>query len=409
MKNAWIPAYCRILLLLWILFGAMAARPLQAAAGSACIDTLRYIPLDPAVAGANPDGLAILGAYERISPDGRFILRSRSGGRLGQVTLIELPVSATDAVRIHETPLSDEAFPVQGSWRYLVDINGAHYRFADVLSQGKRAPALFKAGMTGFYAAAAELSDAEGQYPQTATAQTPIRIRSLSWPQQNHAEIQQGVGPLQMTQVYIHDDGAQAHVVRDEGARFICSNRQSEDGHAFALPMISVDGLSFSAIPQSPHAGQPSMRVYSLPARQGVDAKTCRLLTNLGESPSKAVFGFASPGQAAWLTYSDMGHVYFFVPELERSFALGHGKDRVLASAFPGMTRDGRIVFGASWRTCAEPQCPRQVGYVVADPYQSRSWRQYWQQKGQLPPKACITEAETAAERVKFSAFHGLP
>ena len=387
-------------------FSASAA--MAGEGGTQCIAPLTYLPLDGNAVGFDAQGVPALGTYERISPDGRFILRSYSGAKVGTVSLMELPASGDGPIRVYSTPFSNEAFPVQGTWRYLVDVNGDHYRFTDVLRRQGEAKPLFRAGMTGFYAAASELPR-----PQTNPGGLPdeqaIYIRSLSWPQNADAD-SQGVGPLQAETIEVQDDGRSARVKRTTGARFICSNRRSEDGGVFALPMISIDGLEFSAIPQSPNQGQPSMRVYGLIADPMATAHPCDLHADLGMSPGKAVFGFPQDHASAWLTFSDLGHVYVHDRALRRTFRLDHAKHGVLASAFPGLTRDGRVIYGATWRDCADAKtCPEQAGYVVADPYQSQAYRDHWRAAGAKPPLSCITQKAVAAERARFARFHGLP
>lgn len=381
---------------------------LAQSAGDVCTAPLIYLPLDANLVGANAQGVAALGTYERISPDGRFILRSYSGALLGKVSLMELPSGAAGAVKAYRTPFSNEAFPVQGSWRYLVDVSGEHYRFKDVLTQQTAAKPLFKGGMTGFYAAASELAALPAGADSDADTARRIQIRSLSWPQSANPD-NQGVGPLQVADLVVDDDGQKAKVVKASGPRFICAGRAAVDGGVYALPMLSVDGTEFSAIPQTPRSGQPSMRVYGLDSGAEVAGPGCALRADLGLSPSKAVFGFPVGGAQAWLTYSDLGHVYVHDRDSGQTFRLDHAKHRVLASAFPGLTRDGRVIYGATWRDCADPQrCPEQAGYVVADPYQSAAYRDYWRSRDQPPPKACITRADIAAERARFARMHGL-
>ncbi|MDO5086309.1 MAG: hypothetical protein Q4D74_01715 [Comamonadaceae bacterium] len=332
-------------------------------------------------------------------------LRSYSGARVGTVSLMELPADGA-AIRVYRTPFANEAFPVQGSWRYLVNVNGDHYRLKDVLAQQHKARPLFSGGMTGFYAAAAEMT-APPHAPPGA-----IHIRSLSWPQGNHAD-EQGIGPLQIATLTVQDDGQHARVTQTLGPQFICGQRTAEDGNIYALPMISVDGAAFSAIPQAPRQGQPSMRVYGLSANPLARSQPCTLQSNLGFSPGKAVFGFppadASPAR---LTYSDVGAVYVFDPALGPSghaFRLDHARDRVLASAFPGLTRDGRVIYGATWRHCPTADtCREQAGYVIADPYQSQAWRAYWAAHGREPPRRCITHGDVRRERTRFARQHGL-
>lgn len=390
----------------WLPVSAPAQNP------DACIPALTYLPLNAAEVGADDNGMAALGSYERVSPDGRFILRSYSGARLGKVSLMELPASGEGAVKAYRTPFSNEAFPVQGTWRYLVDVTGEHYRFAEVLSKQTEARPLFKAGMTGFYAAASEMGmpAAKGvMQPVAQGAPNSIYIRSLSWPQNADSD-NQGTGPLQIATTEVKDDGRTARVIGITGPQFICRDRQAVDGSVYALPMISVDGTEFSAVPQMPASGQPSMRVYGLSPDATGKQHPCDLRVDMGLSPSKVIFGFSSDGaRPTWLTYSDLGFVYVFDRALNQTFRLDHGRYRVLASAFPGLTRDGRVIYGATWRDCPDTaKCPERSGYVVVDPYQSQAYRAYWSTRRQPPPKACITQRDVADERAEFARLHGL-
>jgi len=382
---------------------ATATAAVSADTPDACIAPITYLPLDPAEVGADDNGTAALGTYERISPDGRFILRSYSGARLGQVSLMELPAQGSGPIRAYRTPFSNEAFPVQGTWRYLVDVNGDHYRFAQVLREQTRAKPLFRAGMTGFYAVASEMHAAD-----TGNAGL-ITIRSISWPQGDGPNDDQGVGPLQIETIAVRDDGTQARVVQNTGAQYICIQRNAIDGSVYALPMLSIDGREFSAIPQIPHRGQPSMRVYGLADQPMAKSHPCDLRADLGLMPAKAVFGFPpKDGSPARLVYSDLGNVYVYDRALKATFRLDHAKDRVLASAFPGLTQDGRVIYAATWHDCAGATCPERAGYVVIDPYQATSYRQYWQARGKTPPKACITQGEVTQQRAAFARFHGI-
>ena len=372
------------------------------AAPDACIAPVTYLPLDPAQVGADSNGTAALGTYERISPDGRFILRSYSGAQLGQVSLMELPAQGSGPIRAWRTPFSNEAFPVQGTWRYLVDVNGDHYRFAQVLRQQTRAKPLFRAGMTGFYAVASEMRPEPGK-PGL------IAIRSISWPQGDRPGEDQGVGPLQVETILVQDDGVKAHVVQSTGAQYICTQRNATDGSVYALPMLSIDGRELSAIPQIPHQGAPTMRVYGLADQPMAKSHPCDLRGDLGLMPAKAVFGFPpADGSPARLVYSDLGNVYIYDRALKATFRLDHAKYRVLASAFPGLTRDGRVIYAATWHDCAGATCPERAGYVVIDPYQATSYRQYWQTRGKTPPKACIMQSEVDQQRAAFTRFQGL-
>ncbi|MDR1968363.1 MAG: hypothetical protein LBQ32_06685 [Burkholderiaceae bacterium] len=379
-----------------------APDPATPAMPDACIAPMTYLPLDSAQVGADANGTAALGTYERIGPDGRFILRSYSGARLGQVSLIELPAQGSGPIRAYRTPFSNEAFPVQGTWRYLIDVNGDHYRFAQVLREQTRAKPLFRAGMTGFYAVASEMP---------AGKPGLIAIRSISWPQGASSNDDQGVGPLQVETIEVQDDGAKARVDGSTGMQYICTQRNAIDGSVYALPMLSINGREFSAIAQVPHQGVPTMRVYGLADQPMAQNHPCDLRADLGLMPAKAVFGFPPVDDgAARLVYSDLGNVYIYDRALKATFRLDHAKHRVLASAFPGLTQDGRVIYAATWHDCAGDAgaCPERAGYVVIDPYQAPSYRQYWQAQGKTPPKICIKQNEVARQRAAFARRHGI-
>jgi hypothetical protein len=378
--------------------GAAGAEP----PGDACVEPVRHLPLDPDAVGRDSMGMAALGTYERISPDGRFVLRSFSGERLGAVSLIELPQRTGQPLKAHATPLSNEAFPVQGSWRYVVDVDGRHFRLKDILRDQRDARPLFQGGMRGFYAAASELHGPPGS--------DLVWIRSMSWPQGDRSG--QGTGPLQVRTIAVRDQAGQIELVSDTGPQYICGARDTTDGGVYTLPMLSVDGLEFSAIPINPRQGRPSMRVYGLAPEVPGTRHPCDLRRDLVATPGKAVFGFAG-GHGAMLTYTDNGSVYF----VDRRAALSDQVFRIedervglLASAFPGFTRDGRIIFGASWKDCRSAgPCQTQAGYVVADPYQNEDYRQQQQRLGLTPDRACITQADVLRERQRFASEQGLP
>ena len=387
---------------------------------ASCIAPYQFIELQDQDTGTVQDSYgsrsAVLGMYERISPDGRFVLRSFSGRKLGDVALIELPASSAQplaaVVRTFRTPLQNEAFPVQGSWRYLVNPDGSHYVFADVLARQQKAQRVFKGGMTGFYAAAAELP---------ASAADPadvVQIRSLSWPLGDGLDTQ-GQGSLTARTISVNT--RTQRIVHDSGRVNLCGERRKQDGSVYALPMISVDGLEFSAMPQMPVQGQPLMRIFSFTS----SGRGCVLHDSFAQASSKTIFGYpradAPPsGQGGDLAYMYRGKIYWYSRALQQAFALtpplppgAAGRGEGVATAFPGITRDGRIIYGATWSDCSSKPCRQRVGYVVADPYQLPAVRARLttassaQKPTRLP--ACISPVEVLAERAAFAQARQLP
>ena len=393
-----------------------------------CIPQNQFIALDPKLAGLDDNQEVALGAYERISPDGRFVLRSYSGKRLTAVSLVELPgpqpmpgqPGQSRQQRIFDTPFENEAFPVQGSWRYLVDTNGDHYEFSSILRHKTDAKPLFKGGMTGFYAAAAEVGST---YPVRTTG--PIRIRSLSWPNAAGSAETQGEGMLTSRTLTV--DPVNQRIVADSGRVNLCLERVATDGPMYALPMISVDGHEFAALPQMPVAGVPTMRIFGF----GANGQQCEPHGQFTSQSGKVIFGFSGnhPKKLADVAYEYRGQAWWYqrdqVGASATPFNLAPWEDgpnttqtnqrssykNVLASAFPGITRDGRVIYAATWKRCAGTSCTPEGGYVVADPYQSNAYKNHVLQTasgGKVSTKTCITLQDVARERAAFAAFHGI-
>jgi hypothetical protein len=379
-----------------------------------CIPPVEFVPLPIELAGAaitdSTEPRVALGSYERISPDGRFILRSYSGARIGDVSLIELGGEpTTSVVRIYETPLSNEAFPVQNTWRYIVSIGGQHYTLKEILTNQREAKSLFRAGITGFYTSAAELPSAPEQ-PAHLT-----RIRSFAWPNSSTSDLMmQGKGSLSVRTITVNTQNQT--VEADSGTDFICGHRLNIDGPFYALPMISVDGQEFSALPQNPHReGHQTMHIYGF----GKNGTGCEYLQHFDFSSGKAVFGFTEKEHAAHIAYEYGGHAWWFNRSLNLPFDLSPAPNadslihNLNASAFPGITRDGRVIYAATWDHCnknddANKVCPQEGGYVITDPWQSASYKQYIQEKNIKPEKACITQDDVRRERANFANFHQL-
>jgi hypothetical protein len=371
-------------------------------AAQACIPQNQFVELTAQTAGTQTDAYGktsvALGSYERISPDGRFVLRSFSGARLGEVSLIELPAPGNSAIKAYETPLQNEAFPVQGSWRYLVNINGDHYPFASVLSRQTKARPVFRAGMTGFYAAASELPSIKPGH---------IRIRSFSWPNATGGADSQGEGALSVRTVEV--DTARHKVSADTGTQNICTERVRQDGPMYALPMISVDGEEFAALPQTPVQGKPTMRVYGF----GASGAGCEARAAFDFSSGKTIFGHpGAPGQGANLAYEYQSQVWWYSRELGQAFNLvpylPNPQQQIFASAFPGISKDGRVIYAATLKDCATRPCTEKAGYVIADPFQSNAYQQFLRQYKGTARRQCVTPADVTRERGAFARFHGI-
>ena len=409
-------------------FSAQTSPAIVAASGNACVAANQFVRLPPELAGRDLTQAVALGAYERISPDGRFILRSYSGKDLSTVSIMELPAPTSSdnkapasVVAITQTPLSNEAFPVQGSWRYIVDTNGQHYSFGDLLKRQKQATPYFQGGMSGFYAAAAEV---DSTYP--SPSQNPVQIRSLSWP--NPSADGDTVGEGMLTSRTITIEPRQNRLMADSGRVNLCLGRAGIDGSLYSLPMISVDGQFYSALPQRPVNNVATMRIFGF----GADGKQCTAEQQFTSPSGKVTFGFApqKPATASQPAHADLvyeyrGQAWWYDSASANALNLAPVEDRptdpkepyrrkIIASAFPGLTRDGRVIYAATWQLCKGDVCTDEGGYVVSDPYQSNAYQQQLasrqvRQSGAAQPRSCITPGDVLRERAAFANFHGLP
>ena len=394
--------------------------------GEGCVAVNQFVSLPPELAGRGDDQAVALGAYERISPDGRFILRSYSGKYLSTVSLIELPgpspeTNKSDATvsAITQTPLSNEAFPVQGSWRYIVNTNGQHFAFKDLLVRQTAATPHFQGGMSGFYAAAAEVAST---YPEKTSSS--IQIRSLSWPNPTADSDMAGEGMLTSRTITV--DTVQNRVLADSGRANLCLSRIGIDGSLYSLPMISVDGQSFAALPQRPVQNVSTMQVFGF----GADGRQCSPKQQFTSPSGKVTFGFTPDAQQnpasklADLVYEYRGQAWWYDSQAAKSFNLAPWQERpadgttpyrqkIVASAFPGLTRDGRVIYAATWQACTGTLCTEEAGYVVSDPYQSNAFKQYLSMLDSTSlatkkTQGCIKISDALLERADFAKFHDI-
>lgn len=385
---------------------ALLAGSSAAFAAGQCIPANEYVPFEGAAALQGSDGHIPLGTYARISPDGRFVLRSVSGAHLTTVTLMEISQKAdgTKTASAYNTPLNNEAFPVQGSWRFISDVDGSHYRVKDIVQKEAKAKRQFRGGISGWYTTAAEFSGSTDQ---------AIRIRSLSWPGAHNTD-NQGVGQLQNETITVRKNADGTYSKVSEGkAYYMCNNLSSSDGNIYSLPMVSTDAMEFAAMPQAPHDGQPSMRFY----RFADNNQDCLKEDNLQVATAKAIFGYPETGQKSSLVYMGSGTsngiailgIHYLDRNLGRSFYIGDRTKYVNPDAFPGMTRDGRVIYGAHWQDCAN--CPEKAGYVIADPFQSQDIKDFRQRYPAESKniKTCITVDEVAKNQAAQALIYDLP
>lgn len=353
---------------------------------SSCIPAHQFYPFSGPWATKNDNGDVTLGMYARISPDGKYVLRSYSGTKLTQVTLMELVSGEKNSVRPYETPMHNEAFPVQGSWRYLVDVGGEHYKLTDIITKQKKAKKQFRGGISGFYTVAAELPGGSA---------SEHKIRSLSWPNNNPDNMGVGVLSNAVLTAKINKSGV-SQKIDSTGVNYMCSNLNSTDGNVMSLPMISTDGLEFASMPQNPKNSEPSMRIYGI----GENHKECIPVLDLKVMAAKIIFSSKEQNQALFYSSGSLTNagngVHFYDRDVKKMFTLDDAGKKVRADSYPGYTKDGRIVYGAYWEECSDSGCKEMAGYVVSDPNQSRDLLEFKKDNPELAKKFkdCITQED---------------
>ncbi|MBY0416357.1 MAG: hypothetical protein K2Q18_19435, partial [Bdellovibrionales bacterium] len=177
---------------------------------------------------------------------------------------------------------------------------------------------------------------------------------------------------------------------------YMCKNLNSTDGQTMSLPMISLDGSEFSSMPQNPKDSEVSMRIYKF----GADDKSCIKADDLKVIAAKIIFSGPELNSVLFYASGAMGNkgngIYFFDRDVKKIFSLEDENKRVHADSFPGFTKDGRILYGATWQDCGEKGCSDKAGYVISDPYQSSDIKEFKSidPVGGKKFKECITTEE---------------
>lgn len=388
---------------------APPVQPVGNVSDSECVPAFEYIPFVGTAASQEPDGSVTLGSYSRVSPDGNYVLRSLSGSYLSAVTVMKLTSvgsEKTGATAI-QTPLQVEAFPMMGTWRFLANPSGAYFRFADIAEKGRSAKPQFKAGMSGFYTTAAEMSVVEGKR---------ITFRSLSWPQGDATNGTQGQGQLENKITVIEKSSSGSYsVISDSKSQYLCDNLKGSEGTLFTLPMISQDGREFSAMPVMPANRKSSMRIYEL----GANHRDCKLTDDLNTLTAKVIFGFSGKYFSKTPVVFRAGStgalggtgVYIYDRVLKRSIEIVGAPMTITASDFPGLTKDGRVVFSGYWKSCnSEGKCKRNAGYVRIDPFQTPLFQKLKQDNPERTASwpVCILKSDVRQVEAEFLKMTGL-
>lgn len=380
------------------------------AANDGCVPAAEYIPFAaPDWGDKDRADYQAPGYYQRMSPDGRFVIRSFSGAGLGMVSLLEIKKSSNgELVAVpYKTDLANEAFALLSTFRFVVDIDGKHYQIKDIIESGPKAKSRFRAGAIGVYAASTELAGGK---------ENDFTIRSIAWPGSGANDDSRGTGVLYMMESRVTKEpgdlatasasaSASDYKVRSEKRYELCKNLKNSEGRIYTTPMISISGDEFAARPLDPADKNPSMRIYKI-----LPEGKCEKVADLGVESEKAYFGVNSAGKPAPLLFVNQG-LHLWDRETDLRFNLASSRKPFQITGFPSMTKDGRVMVAAKWNECpSEKDCKETHGYIRLDPNQSEDVLAY---KSENPKRAswmkkCILESEVRTVEQEQAQIYGL-
>lgn len=372
---------------------------LASAAQDGCVPAAEYIPfVAPQWGDKDLADYQAPGYYQRMSPDGKYVIRSFSGSGLGMVSLLEIKKSsAGEPVAVpYKTDLSNEAFALLSTFRFVVDIDGKHYQIKDIIESGTKAKSHFRAGATGVYAASTELSGGK---------ENDFTIRSIAWPGSGANDDSRGAGVLYMMESRVtKEPGTSDYKVRSDKRYELCKNLKGSEGRIYTTPMISISGDEFAARPLDPADKNPSMRIYKI-----LPEGKCEKVADLGVESEKAYFGVNALGKPAPLLFVNQG-LHLWDRETDLRFNLSNSKKPFQVTGFPSMTKDGRVMLAAKWNECqSEKVCKETHGYIRLDPNQSEDVLAYKSENQQRASwmKNCILLSEVKKVEQEQAQIYG--
>lgn len=308
------------------------------------------------------------GQYHRVSPDGNFVIQSFSSEGFGDVSIVDLrrdPATGKRPGRIYKTPMANETYPVEGTWRYIASpgrwIRAMEYfRMEDLLRDQDKTQFFFSGSFGEFYHTCAELPG--------STAEN-VKFRIMGWTKLAYVDYD----------VKLNPNGSLNGEPKSTSSKWLCQNIASKEGFELVQPILSKDGTELAGIPQN--ARNPSMRIYKI-----LENGDCERVLDLGFQTAKISFGFAVPGKKGRVTFTNADDIYIHDRDEGLTFAVGD-RHRETGYSYPGLTRDGRVIYLVSR--------DGQMGYSIVDPYQIRP----------SAGKKCITESEVAAVEKQQAAI----
>lgn len=268
------------------------------------------------------------GRYHRVHPSGNYILISASGDYGSSVSLVDISATTTTGIKeakAYKTPMIDEAYPVEGSWKLFASPNHTdgmrYYDFKTVLAKEKNAVPVFNdSNHNQYYHSSAELPGSN---------ESLMKFRTLLWQDSRCADYEVSYNP----------DGSVKNTKKGNSYE-LCKNLNQ----TLRNPILSKDGTEVAS---QDEAGNTV--IYKISSNH-----KCQMDADLGFPTSKVSFSYPDGNSKGKITFvGSSTQMINGVPQLVNGVHL-YDRDtketkflskNISDASYPGMTKDGRVVF----------------------------------------------------------------
>lgn len=282
-----------------------------------------------------PDELNDIGVYHRVHPSGNYVIASRAmeGNSENRVAVIDL--SNPEQPRAIETPLIDEAYPIEGRWKYIASPRNNRWNSSNTTGSGMRyypfegATGVLEAGREAqyvmndpdhdqWYHSSAELPGSTDQNFQFRTMLYGERYRDYTISTNANGEV-----------TTTHTE-----------TRSACQNLT---GH-LSSPILSKDGTEVAA-----NVGSSTV-IYRI---NRADA-TCELVDDVGFYTSKVSFSYPNPPSKGQIAFQGnhtvmvdgipqpMTGIFIYDRDTRTTRKISSNEGN---PSYPGFTQDGRVIY----------------------------------------------------------------
>jgi hypothetical protein len=287
-----------------------------------------------------PEDLPNVGMYHRVHPSGQYIIASGAAEGVGENRVAIIDLTTKDAegkpvAKAVKTPMINETYPVEGTWNLLAsprnfnreDSPGMrYYRLGDVLEKSADAkPVMNDPEHDQWYHSAAELPGSTKDKPKFRTMLYGERYRDYT--------------------MSFDKNGVVKESTKSETKR-ACQNLTDR----LASPILSKDGTEVAAT----NSGKTV--IYKIK-----DDSSCEVVDDLGVYTSKVNFSYPKAGtKGSVVFHGNFTSLVDGVPTAARGVFLYNRDTKITQKlsdaktaeeytqtqpSYPGMTKDGRVVY----------------------------------------------------------------